>query len=67
MSLIEVLAHRLVQRRMDVLDRMDIISITLDDLRCDCLLPPHGIHVNDFQFDFQLLQEFRDGCDLLGL
>ena len=31
-DLIEVLAHRLVQRRMVILDRHDIVSTTIDDI-----------------------------------
>ena len=43
-DLIEVLAHRLVQRRMVILDRQDIVSTTVDDLRGDVFLACHGIH-----------------------
>lgn len=66
-NLIEVLAHRLVKRRMVVLDRQDVVSTTLDDLRCDLLLASHGVHGDDRPFELQFPEQFRNGCDLIGL
>ena len=52
---------------MVILDRQDIVSTTVDDLRRDVFLASHGIHGDDGPFEFQLLEQFRNGHDFIEL
>ena len=52
---------------MVILDRQDIVSTTIDDLRGNVFLASHGIHGDDGPFEFEFLEQFRNCCDLIGL
>src|SRR3954464_9842808 len=55
------------KRRLVALDGDDTVAPTSDDLLDDLLLAAHGVDRDERAVQVDLLQELRDGGDLIGL
>ncbi|MNN32015.1 hypothetical protein D3C81_1457260 [compost metagenome] len=61
------LTYALVQRRLVVLERQDIVSPGLNDLPCNLALATHRVDGDDGALELQGGQQFWNGRDLIGL
>ena len=55
------------QPRLILLDRQDVVRALFDDLARDLRPAAHGVYRHDAALDFQRLEEFGDGCYLIGM
>ncbi len=65
-SLVEMLDYGLVAQRVIGLENQQVVGPACQDLLGDCGLAAHGIQRHDAVFQRELIQQFRDGGDLVG-
>src|SRR5215218_8030153 len=64
-SLVKMLDDSLVGQRVIGLKNQQVVGPARQDLLGDCSLAAHGVQRHDAVFQCELVQQFRDGCDLV--
>src|SRR5215217_1833029 len=65
-GLVEMLDYSLVGQRVIGLENQQVVCPARQDLLGDCGLAAHGVQRHDAVLQRELVQQFRDGCDLVG-
>src|SRR3954466_5971330 len=65
-GLVEMLDYSLIGQRVIGLETQQVVGPARQDLLGDCGLAAHGVQRHDAVFQRKLIQQFRDGCDLVG-
>src|SRR5215204_2743913 len=65
-GLVEMLDYSLVAQRVIGLENQQVVGPARQDLLGDCGLAAHGVQRHDAVFQRELVQQFRDGSDLIG-
>src|SRR3954465_7103372 len=65
-GLVEMLGYSLVGQRVIGLENQQVVGPARQDLLSDCGLAAHGVQRHDAVLQRELVQQFRDGCDLVG-
>src|SRR4051794_17297509 len=64
-SLVEMLDYSFVGQRVIGLENQQVVGPTRQDSLGDCGLASHGVQRHDAVLQRELIQQFRDGCDLV--
>src|SRR3954469_16520933 len=65
-GLVEMFDYSLVAQRVIGLENQQVVGPARQDLLGDGGLAAHGVQRHDAVLQCELVQQFRDGCDLVG-